>query len=252
MLCLAVFVCVTCQGAVPDYRADSIVNTGNYTPGPFAPGSVLTIFGTGLSTAARAVASEDIVSAKLPFELNYTRVYLAGQECGLFYVSPTQINFLVPARQLTGPATVRVAKQGASGPEVTITLVDSAPALFVDAAGFVIATHGDNSLITEEAPARSGEVIVIYATGLGKTNTNPENGEIPPYISQIVALQDLKVGFGGVVASGEQIKYAGISPGSAGLYQINVVIPDAPGTDPELRVTIGTASTPTGVKLAAR
>jgi uncharacterized protein (TIGR03437 family) len=251
-LCLAVFVCGTCWGAAPDYSAESIVNTGNYTAGPFAPGSILSIFGTGLSYNTRAVAPEDIVSNTLPFELSNTRVYLDGVECALFYVSPMQINFMVPSKQIAGPATVTVVRQGVHGPEVSIMLANAAPALFVDAAGFVIATHGDNSLITEEAPAVSGEIIVIYATGLGKTRTNPDSGEIPQYISQIVALADLKVGIGGSVATGEQIKYAGLSPGSAGLYQINVAIPDKPGTDPELRVTIGTASTPTGVKLAAR
>jgi uncharacterized protein (TIGR03437 family) len=46
--------------------------------------------------------------------------------------------------------------------------------------------------------------------------------------------------------------YAGLTPQSAGLYQINLQLPDSGPTDPELRVSIGDQSSQAGVKLALR
>ena len=204
-----------------------------------------------MSTAPRAMQAEDIHDGQLPVELNYVRVYLNGAVVPLFYVSETQINFMIPMKQIPGKATVRVARQGVSGPEVTVTIVDAAPALFVNE-GYAIVTHGDASLITAEKPAEGGEIVVIYATGLGKVDKNPDSGEIPQYISRILKFSELKVRVGGAEITGDAIKYAGLTPGSAGLYQINVELPRDLGTDPDLRVEIGAASTPAGVKLAGR
>ena len=55
----------------------------------------------------------------------------------------------------------------------------------------------------------------------------------------MVHTSDLKVSLGGAAMEPWRIKYAGLTPGSAGLYQINLLLPDNPGTDPEIRVTAG-------------
>jgi uncharacterized protein (TIGR03437 family) len=251
LLSLAVLVS-TASASAPAYSADTILKAGSYTPGPFAPGSVLSLFGTGLAIAPHALTSDDIQNGQLPFELNAVRVYLDGASLPLLYVSETQINFILPYKQMPGPAVVRVARQGVSGPEVYITLVDAAPALFVDPAGYAIATHGDTSVITPEAPAKAGEIIVIYATGLGKLQKNPDSGELPNYVSSILALSTLKITVGDTAIPADKILYAGLTPMSAGLYQLNVVLPGVLGTDPELRVSIGAVSTTAGAKLAGR
>jgi uncharacterized protein (TIGR03437 family) len=248
---LALLLAGVARAAAPSYSAANIVNAGNYSPGPFAPGSILSLFGKDLATAPRALVVDDIRGGQLPVELNSVRVYVDGAEMPLFYVSETQINFMLALKQGLGPAVVRVARQGLSGPEVTVTIVEAAPALFVDTAGFVIATHGDNSLITKDAPA-GAEIVVIYATGLGKLDKNPEAGQIPQSISRILKFAELEVRVGARSFSGDAIKYAGLTPGSAGLYQINVELPANLGSDPELRVSVGALATPAGVKLAAR
>jgi uncharacterized protein (TIGR03437 family) len=66
----------------------------------------------------------------------------------------------------------------------------------------------------------------------------------------MVRTGDLKVVLGGAVLDWWRIKYAGLTPGSAGLYQINLLLPDNPGTDPEIRVTVGDQTAPAGLKLA--
>ena len=48
------------------------------------------------------------------------------------------------------------------------------------------------------------------------------------------------------------IKYAGLTPGSAGLYQINLEMPKETGNDPEIRVTAGNLAAQAGLKLPVR
>ena len=83
----------------------------------------------------------DIVNNTLPVELNSTRVYVLDWAAPLLYVSDGQVNFLVPSNQLDGDVTIRVVREGVTGPEITVTLVDAAPALFQTAAGYAIAAH---------------------------------------------------------------------------------------------------------------
>ena len=251
-LALATLLCGAARGAAPSYSAASIVNSGNYAPGPFAPNSIVTVFGTGLSRSSQQLTAGDIVGGYLPTELNFTRVYVDNFPAPLFYVSDSQINFLVPGNHLAGTMKIRVASEGNTGPEVTLPVVDAAPALFVLAGGYAIATHADNSLVSPDSPAHAGEIIVVYATGLGQTAPNPATGEIPQYAAPIVALRSLQLSLGGVAVDPGLIKYAGLTPMSAGLYQINVEVPGNPGTDPEVRVTIAGQSSPAGLKLAIR
>ena len=66
----------------------------------------------------------------------------------------------------------------------------------------------------------------VHATGLGRTTPNPRPGEIPAYAAQMVRPGDLKISLGGTALEPWRIKYAGLTPGSAGLYQINLLLPD--------------------------
>jgi uncharacterized protein (TIGR03437 family) len=229
-----------------------MVNAPNYAPGPFAPNSVATIFGSGLARSSQGLTADVILNNTLPKELNSTRVYVLDEPAPLLYVSDGQVNFLVPGDQLDGDVKIRVVREGVTGPEITVTLVDAAPALFQSAAGYAIAAHLDNSVIAPGSPAQAGEIIVVYACGLGVTQPNPAPGVIPQSAAVIQRLSDLKVYLGGTAIDPASILYAGLTPGSPGLYQINLVLPANLGTDPEIRVAIADQSSPAGLKLAVQ
>jgi uncharacterized protein (TIGR03437 family) len=191
----------------------------------------------------------------LPTELNYVRVYVSDQPVALFYVSASQINFLMPSDRIPGNVTIRVATEGNSGPEVTATLVDAAPALFPNptATDYALATHSDGrTVLTADSPAHVRDTVVIYLTGLGCTSPNPAPGQILASAALMVRLTDLKISLGGSVLDPLYIKYAGLTPGSPGLYQINLYLPDYLGTDPEIQVSVAGQSSPAGLKLAVR
>ena len=239
-------------GQAPVYSAASLVDGGDYAPAPFAPNSIVSLFGSGLARSSQGLTADVILNNTLPVELNSTRVYVSDYQAPLLYVSNGQINFLVPGNQVLGEVKIRVVREGLTGPEVTVTLVDAAPALFETAAGYVIAAHPDGSVIAPGSPAQAGEIIVVYACGLGRTQPNPAPGAIPRSAAVIQRLSDLKVYLGGTAIDPARIQYAGLTPGSAGLYQINLVLPDNPGTDPEIRVAIANQSSPAGLKLAVQ
>ncbi len=236
-------------GAAPSYSAAGIVSTGSYAAGPFAPNSLITVFGAGLSIGPRGVTASDIVGNKLPTELNSTHVYIDSFPVALFYVSETQINLLIPGKQALGKAELQVIREGQRGPVVTIDIAAAAPALFLSG-DFAIATHADNSVITPEKPARVGELIVLYAAGLGKAEIMPANGELTVSLSTILGV--LRVTVGGETVESKQVLYSGLTPYSAGLYQVNFILPDKPLADPEVRLFIGDAGSPPGVRLALR
>jgi uncharacterized protein (TIGR03437 family) len=252
LLAMALFCSAAAAGSGPSYTPSGVVNVSNYSPGPFAPNSVLALFGTGLSSAPRALMSGDVRDNILPTTLNYTQVFVENSPAPLFYVSDGQVNFVMPGNQLTGDVKVRVVKQGVTGPEIVLKLADAAPALFETADGYVIATHTSGVTIDSGSPAHPGEIVVLYATGLGKTAPNPAVGEIPQYPAQLLWLADLVVSVNGAAVDASRVKYAGVTPGCAGLYQINVELPDALPPDPEIRVSVKGYSSRSGLKLLVR
>lgn len=251
-MALAILCAGTAGAAGPSYSAAGIVNASNYTGGPFAPNSVISIFGAGLARSTYALAPSDISGGMLPFELNYARVYVQDQPVPLLFVSDGQINFLMPTNIRTAtPVPVRVVSEGITGPEIVINLADAVPALFPMPGGYAIATSADGKLLTADTPAHAGDTIVVYLTGLGVTSPNPVTGQILNVPAPALAAASLKIALAGKAVDPSLVKYAGLTPGSAGLYQINLVVPEGTGTDPEIVVS-GSVSGQTGLKLPVR
>jgi uncharacterized protein (TIGR03437 family) len=237
------------MAAGPAYSADGVVNASNYTPGPFAANSVVSIFGANLARSTHALAADDISGGRLPDEMNFVRVYVENQPVPMLFVSEGQVNFVMPVLK-AGKAHIRVVTESQSGQELTVDIVPCAPALFSMEGGWAIATSATGQLLTPDAPAKPGDTIVVYLTGLGQTSNRLPAGTIQPLADQILTLASLKVTLGGAPIDAAHLKYAGVTPGSAGLYQINLVVPDGVGTDPEIQVT-GTTTTG-GLKLPIR
>src|SRR5690242_13821987 len=105
-LVLAALVASTAQAAGPVYSAESIVNGANFAPGPLAPNSIATIFGADLAWWTETLTQENTRVGALPNSLADVRVYVANYPAPLIYVSPTQINFLIPGDLRPGLVTV--------------------------------------------------------------------------------------------------------------------------------------------------
>lgn len=250
---VGVALCINLWAQAPDYTAAGIVNASDYSPGPFAPSSVLSLFGTNLAWTTEAATSENLAAGSLPNQLAEVRVYVDGVEpVPLLYASPTQINFLVPSDQIPGDITVTVVRQSVHGPTVIITLVNAAPALFVMDGGFAIAQDWNTNytLMTSDAPAHPDDIAILYATGLGHTTPPWASGVVAQSAAYITSMAKLQVLLNGAAIDPQLVLYAGVTPGYSGLYQINFTIPPDTGANPEIRIQIGTQISISSVKLA--
>ena len=105
--------------------------------------------------------------------------------------------------------------------------------------------------MTESNPAREGDDLVIFGTGLGLTSPAIHAGEAAPADPLSVAAVTPDVSLDGVPL---QVKYAGLTPGGVGVYQINVKVPPgiAEGQDVPLVIRQGGMSTTVAIQVAAQ
>jgi uncharacterized protein (TIGR03437 family) len=238
----------------PVYSAASIVNSADGQTSGLAPNTIGTLYGTGLAFGTKALTADDIRGGVLPTVLPGTgvRVLIGGLPANLYYVSPTQINFLVPPILLPGKSDLQLAIDGIAGPLVQIQLATSNPALFQADPQTPIATRLDASLITAVAPAKPGSIVTLYATGLGQTTPPVFYGELPTHAAPLKQIADFKVVLDGIALNSGAVAYAGIAPGFAGLYQINLTLPQSIGPDPEIRIGFGDTLSRAGLRLPVR
>jgi uncharacterized protein (TIGR03437 family) len=193
--------------------------------------SISSLYGTNLS--AKAVTAD--IAPPLPFTLGGTTMTIGGNEVPLFYVSPTLVNFQVPFLTVGGPAKVPlVITQGTQSTTVTVTLQQYAPALFTTnggGTGQASAQVANTASIAAPVgafpgsrPIHIGEYLSIYCTGMGDVSPRPVLGNPSPISPLSQTLTTPVVTIGGVQGT---VIFSGLAPGFAGLYLINVRIPDA-------------------------
>jgi uncharacterized protein (TIGR03437 family) len=133
-------------------------------------------------------------------------VAINGQPAQVLAAFPFQVNALIPAGTKPGTATLTM-----SGPLGTatqnLTILSAAPGIFA-------IVNQDGTLNSPANPAQRGTYVSIYGTGLGATTAQG------PF--QVVTA-GVTVGIGGTVVA--KPSFAGLAPGFAGLYQINVQLP---------------------------
>jgi len=242
---------VFAKAEAPLYSAASIVNAADNQPGTLAPNTLATVYGQNLAYGTRALSADDVRGGVLPtvFPGTGAQVVIGGLIANLIYVSPTQINFLVPPNLIPGPVNLNVVVDGWAGPTIPIQLAAVSPALFQLDPQDAIATRADGSLITPAAPAAPGEVIVLYATGLGQTAPPVVYCQLPIAAAAITQIANFSVLLDGVPVDASAVAYAGIAPGFAGLYQINLILPASVGANPQVSIGFAGSPSPAGITL---
>jgi len=235
----------------PVYDAQSIVNAADNKSGALAPNALGTIYGANLAYSTAAITPSDILGGLLPIVLgaSETEVFVDHYPADLYYVSPTQINFLVPPNMTPQSVVVQVVIDGLAGPAIQLTLAPAAPGLFQLDLQNAVATEVDGSVLTPASPAKPGAIVTLYATGLGQVTPPAIYGELPTAAASLVPGANLSILLDGVAVDPAAIDYAGVAPGFAGLYQINLTLPASTASNPEIRLQLDGASSIPGVHL---
>lgn len=211
---------------VPLVFTGGVLSAVSFDPtGYVVPGGYVAIFGRGLADALAQASSLPLTTT-----LGGVSVTLNGEPLYLNFVSPGQINAIVPFDTPTfGNGTLTVTRNGKASNTVTVPLLAADPAVISrDSTGTGQGTvvNGTTGAFADASnPVTAGDVIVIYLTGLGVTSPAITAGASVPTDQLYPTAAKVNVLIGGVQAT---VFYAGATPGFAGLYQINAYVP--PGT----------------------
>jgi uncharacterized protein (TIGR03437 family) len=237
---------ITSGRVVPIYSNVNTIQAGEW----------VSIMGTNLAS------STAVWNGAFTTSLAGTSVTIDGKEAYPIYVSPTQINLQAPSDTTTGPVSVVVTAAGGTATS-TVTLAQFAPSFCLfDAthvAGIILRSNGSgtqgggtydilgptgNSLGYPTVAAKAGDTVELFAVGLGPTNPSVPAGQAFSGAAPATNSVSLSVNKTNVIPL-----FAGIS--SAGLYQINLVVPAGLGTgDVPLVAGVGGLQTPTGVVIS--
>lgn len=229
----------------PTFSTDSVVHGATFERGTFAPNTFLSIFGENLAWSTRSVSTANLDANTLPTALGGVQVLIGPTLGFLTYVSPSQINVLADSRLTPGTYTVRVLRDSLAGPhKAQITIAETAPGLFVIADGAPVVTRPDGSLVTAESPARPGQIVILWATGLGPTLPSFRPGELPRGAAPLDQKVPFEVRLNDAPIPNGHVLYAGVAPGFAGLYQVNILLPENTPRNPAIRVGYPNALSP--------
>jgi uncharacterized protein (TIGR03437 family) len=198
-----------------------VINAASFAPpgNPISPGQFVTLFGTGLAKSNQTAAPP------YPASLNGVSVLINNKPAPLYFVSPGQLNVLVPYAT-TGPtATIVVQNSSGNSNTVTVPVAATSPGIYAldqSGSGGGAILHADFSPVNAAKPAIGGETVLIYLTGLGTVTQPVADGTAGTGSALHTADAEVVVYVGGQQA---KVEFKGLAPGFPGLYQLNVTLP---------------------------
>jgi len=237
----------------PNLLGTGLTSGASFLPA-IAPGSWFTIKGANLSPVASDTWDKSIVNGKLPASLDGVSVSIGGQPAYIYYVSPGQINAIVPNIP-AGQTTLSVTTPAGSSAGVTVNVAAQAPAFFLWPGSQAVATRTDGTYAVKSGTfsgadttaAHAGEVVILWGTGFGATTPAVGPGIQTPG-DKLYNCDPVTATVGGVAAT---VYGCALSPGWAGLYQVAIQVPASlTAGDHLLKVVIDNASSPDGVILS--
>jgi uncharacterized protein (TIGR03437 family) len=235
------------DAAVAPPKITSVVNAADGKL-PVAPGGLISVYGQQMAPVN--LATKEI---PLPTALGESCLTVNGVAVPVLFVSGQQINGQLPTN-VDGNAQMTLRTPGGISDNFNFSILSAAPSVFRSGAagpdtGLATITRADNGeLVTPTNPVHPGDSIVIWATGLGRTSPAIDSGMPAPSDPLPYAVIQPTILLGGVALD---IQYAGLVPGSVGLYQINAGVPRSVplGLSMPLVISQGASSTTLSVRV---
>jgi uncharacterized protein (TIGR03437 family) len=229
---------IAAQTVAAQIHVQELKSSAGFTPGLPFPGSLAAIGLTGL-TGIQGIQSA--AALPLPYEIAGVSVLVDGAPAPLLAVADMgwyqQINIQVPD-QFQSPQTIEVSQSGQTGQlnvDVYDTLVYGGVqwgVFFDDGTGHGVFQHADYTLVISDHPAQPGEVIIAYCSNLAPFSdvVNAPAIGYPAQASPLPSLSPIRSPFttlAKVLVNNQaaEILYAGLTPYSTGLFQINFRVP---------------------------
>jgi len=222
----AQFTLVAKPVAPPSPTIAAIVNGASFQPGA-SPGSIMTITGTNIANSLSGILTPTgIVEGPLPTTLGGVAVTFNGIPAPIYSVSningAQQVTVQVPFELSPGQVNVTVSVQGGGSVTMPLTLAQFSPGVFfttVNNQPIAIAIRADGSYVTPANPARQGENIIIFLTGLGPVKpaaVTGTQGQGQAVVAPMVT---------GLNNGGVPLISAVLTPNLVGVYAVTLMVP---------------------------
>jgi len=214
----------------PTLTSASFYNGADSQQGSISPCSIATIIAPGVASAIQGTMSYSGIGP-LPYALASDSLTIGGIQAPIYSVSNVngqqQLSFQVPCSVTPGTNAVAVSVGGSSTP-VSVTVQPASPGLFSTlVSGTTMIPdleRPDGSFVSPSNPARRGETLIAFVTGLGPTtpavatNSLPVPGGTAAVLGTVIA---------GVNGGGATVISAALSPDIVGVYQVAFVVPSS-------------------------
>ena len=258
----------------PVLSSEGIVHAASFEGQPLATGNIFSLFGEGLSERKIDLGQpfgggELANSLPLSSELGGTKIIFAGHGTApLLFSREDQVNAISPyGLDANQDLDIYVQRGSTLSSVVSVQTSQVRPAVFtqlgsgIGPASIQTIKDGQVVLVSESNPVSAGDVLIIFCAGLGEVDPPILDG-YPSCEPDGVCLADgsnltlrsatsrPSVTVGGVQIPDGQLFFAGLSPGFAGLYQINATLPEGitPG-DAEIKISFDGFESPDGVTI---
>lgn len=207
---------------------NGVVNAGSYSPFTTAvsPGEILAIYGTNLAPAGCPT------NGLFPSSLCGVSVTINGRVAPIYYALPTQLAVLVPYEVTSNNIIeITVNNNGTTSNRVTSFVSTTSPGAFAtpiaNGLGYVAAYHGrlEEGAVSPQNPARPGEYIAVFLTGLGPVSPPITTGQAGPVNPLSRTTSEIKATIAKKQLAPADRDFAGIAPILHGTYQLNVRVP---------------------------
>ncbi|HXM42911.1 MAG TPA: glycoside hydrolase family 30 beta sandwich domain-containing protein [Bryobacteraceae bacterium] len=222
----------------PAFPANGAINAAA-PQAALSPGELFSIYGVNLAAQA-----QQPLLLPLPATMAAASVEIGGIAAPLAYVSPSQINAQVPWEVAPGSATLTVTHAGVTASQ-TVTIAAAGPAIFtLYGSPEAAALNQDYAVNSQDNPAGPGQAVLLFGTGLGAVSPAVPTGAAASADTLSYVSAKVTATVGGTPAD---VLFAGLAPGFAGLWQVNLALPSgvagaAPVTLPVIVSVAGVAS----------
>jgi len=272
VLILAGIVAGTVAAQMPTVNQGGVLNGASYsTTNP--PGSLIVIFGTNMAGAFLGASS-----TPLSMTLQNTSVTIDDKPAPMYYVSATQTSVQLPWKSSAGNVNIVVTRNGTPSAPQQMQVGQFSPGIFSvsqDGKGMALAfnaipitVNGKPALAIAQpagsvpglptVPAKVGDHMFVYCTGLGAVTPSIADGAAPCALSgckstdtQRKTTTQPKVLIGDVSA---HVEFSGLAPQFVGVYQLNFQLPSGvpTGNAVPIHIQIGGATSRDGVTIAVQ
>lgn len=215
------------NAATPLIRSGGIVNSASrIARAPVTPGGSVSILGSALATGPA-----EANALPLPSDLGGTQVLLGSRRLVLRAADTDRIEAIVPYGLNENASQQLVVRRGntISMPE-SIAVASALPAIYTrdgsgtgEAVALAVKPDGTQVPVTKDTPIAAGDELILTCTGLGPVDPSIDAGTAAPEEPRSRTVNPVALTIGG---RSLEVTFSGLTPGLAGVYQVNSVIPE--------------------------